>query len=142
MNRVLDKGLRKGVLLILLLSGLTTSADIVYPARLQLTETAPGVFEVSYILPVIQGKILKAQAVFPGFCESLTDPVTEVDAYQKKMYWQIGCGANALTGQQIGIEGLLGSQIDIILEITTLDVQKYPESGKGLLHHSGSPGHE
>lgn len=125
MNRMLFEGLKKGVLFILLLTGLTASADIVYPARLQLVETAPGVFEVFYVLPVIQGKIVKAQAVFPGFCESLTEPVIEIDPYQKKVRWQISCGINSLAGEQIGIEGLLGSQIDIILEVNTLDGRVY-----------------
>ena len=113
--------LRRGFLILLLFMGPSLQADIVYPARLQLTETAPGVYEVFFVLPVIQGKILRAQAVFPEFCTSNSEPVTEVDSYQKKMRWQIACGENTLAGQQIGIDGLLGSQVDIILEINTLD---------------------
>ncbi len=125
MNNALTRLIRKGVLLVLLFSGISVSADIVYPARLQMVETAPGVFEVYFVLPVIQGKIVKAQAVFPEFCQPLGEPVTEVDAFQKKMRWQVGCGDYSLTGRQIGIEGLLGSQVDIILEVTTLDGRIY-----------------
>ena len=125
MNKPFANVLKKGVLLILLLSGSNLSADIVYPARLQLTETAPGIFDVYFVLPVIQGKIVKARAVFPEFCQSQSEPLLEIDAYQKKMRWQIGCGSNPLIGSEIGIEGLLGSQIDIILEIYTLDGRTY-----------------
>ena len=112
---------RRGLLILLLFFGSGLQADIVYPARLQLTETAPGVYEVFFVLPVIQGKILRAQAVFPDFCSPNSEPVTEVDSYQKKMRWQIACGENTLAGNQIGIDGLLGSQVDIMLEVNTLD---------------------
>ncbi len=125
MNNGCIQRLKKGVFLLLMLTGFTASADIVYPARLQLVETESGVFEVLYVLPVIQGKIVKAQAIFPGFCAPVTEPEISVDAYQKKTRWKIQCGGNSLAGQQIGIEGLLGSQIDIILEVTTLDGRIY-----------------
>ncbi|MGB5316545.1 MAG: hypothetical protein WBN56_11135 [Robiginitalea sp.] len=125
MNNRIMYWLRRGLPILLLLIGPKLQADIVYPARLQLTETAPGVYEVFFVLPVIQGKILRAQAVFPEFCSSYSEPVTEVDSYQKKMRWQISCGENTLAGQQIGIDGLLGSQVDIILEINTLDGRIY-----------------
>lgn len=125
MNSCFMYWLRRGLLILLLFIGPSLQADIVYPARLQLTETAPGVYEVFFVLPVIQGKILRAQAVFPEFCSAYSEPVTEVDSYQKKMRWQITCGENTLAGQQIGIDGLLGSQVDIILEINTLDGRAY-----------------
>ena len=125
MNNGFVHWLRRGLLILLLFIGPSLQADIVYPARLQLTETSPGVYEVFFVLPVIQGKILRAQAVFPEFCSAYSEPVTEVDSYQKKMRWQIGCGENTLAGQQIGIDGLLGSQVDIILEVNTLDGRIY-----------------
>ena len=117
--------LKYGILLCLLLSSFPARADIVYPARLQLTETAPGVFEVVFILPVIQGKVLRAQPVFPEFCTPVTEPAIEADAFQKKTFWRIQCENTVLNGQQIGIEGLLGSPIDIILEVKTLQGRTY-----------------
>ncbi len=125
MNRLRGSFLKYGMLLFLLLSSFPARADIVYPARLQLTETAPGVFEVVFILPVIQGKILRAQPVFPGFCNPENEPRIEVDAFQKKTFWRIRCENTALEGQKIGIEGLLGSPIDIILEVSTLQGRTY-----------------
>jgi hypothetical protein len=125
MNNCFLHFFRRGLLILLLFCGSSLQADIVYPARLQLTETAPGVYEVLFVLPVIQGKILRAQAVFPDFCSPNSEPVTEVNSYQKKMRWQIACGENTLAGNQIGIDGLLGSQVDIILEVNTLDGRSY-----------------
>ena len=100
-------------------------ADIVYPARLQLSETAPGLFEVVFTLPVINGRILRAQPVFPEFCSPVSEPSVTVDAFQKKTRWEIRCQNTSLHGQQIGIEGLLGSPIDIILEVNTLEGRTY-----------------
>ena len=100
-------------------------ADIVYPARIQITETSPGIYEVVFILPVINGKILKAEPVFPAFCESLTEPVIQIDPFQKRSSWTIRCEGASLQGQRIGIDGLLGSPIDIILDISTLEGRTY-----------------
>ena len=100
-------------------------ADIVYPARLELKETQPGIYEVYFVLPVIQGKVLKAAPVFPEFCKALEDPRISGNAYIKELRWSIACEPEALYGQSIGISGLLGSQIDIILQITTLDNRTY-----------------
>ncbi len=125
MNKLSKSHLSAGLLLFLLLTGFQARADIVYPARLQLTEIAPGTFEVVFIIPVIKGRILKATPVFPDFCQAVSDPVIQVDAFQRKMRWQIRCTNPSLYGQQVGIEGLLGYPIDIILEINTLEGRTY-----------------
>lgn len=128
MNKPRRSRLRAALFFGLFLIGLQARADIVYPARLQLTETAPGIFEVVFILPVIQGKILRAEPIFPDICHDATDPVVQVDAFQKKMRWQLRCTNPSLFGQQVGIRGLLGSPIDIILEINTLEGRTYKAS--------------
>ena len=117
--------LRKGLLLGLFLLVFPARADIVYPARLQLTEKAPGVFEVVFTLPVINGRILRAQPVFPDFCNPVSEPTVQVDAFQKKSRWEIRCEIASLHGVQVGIEGLLGSPIDIFLEVNTLEGRTY-----------------
>lgn len=115
----------RGLLLCLFLLAFPVRADIVFPAQLRLTETSPGTYEVLFILPVINGKILKAQPVLPEFCTASTQPRVQVDAYQKKTQWEIQCDTLSLHGQQFGVEGLLGSPIDIILEIKTLEGRHY-----------------
>lgn len=109
----------------LLLLPFNMKADIVYPARLELQEVEPGVFQVYFVLPVIQGKVLKAAPVFPDFCNYLEDPQVTGNAYVKEMRWTITCDPRELYGQNIGIRGLLGSQVNIILEVTTLEGRTY-----------------
>ncbi|MDX1331518.1 MAG: hypothetical protein R3252_00695, partial [Robiginitalea sp.] len=125
MIRRLGASFRNGLLLCIFMLGFPARADIVFPAQLQLTETTPGTFEVLFILPVINGKTLKAQPVLPEFCTPISEPTVQVDAYQKKTRWEIQCENTSLHGQQIGIEGLLGSPIDIILVIRTLEGRTY-----------------
>lgn len=100
-------------------------ADIVFPARLELTETQPGVFEVLFILPVINGKVLKASPVLPEACEYMTQPQISGTSFAKKLTWRIDCMGGDLFGKQIGIEGLQGSQVDILLIINLLDGRSY-----------------
>ncbi len=104
---------------------LPARADIVYPARLELMEITPGVFEVRFVLPVFQGKVLKAQPVLPDFCTPLEAAAQYGDANSVVTRWRVSCEAADLPGQTIGIEGLLGSPIDIFLQITTLAGRTY-----------------
>jgi len=97
----------------------------VYPARLQMTETEPGIFEVNFVLPVINGKVLKARPLLPEACRPLEEPVIDGDAYTKRMRWRVACDAQALAGQKVGIEGLLGSQVDFFLSIRTMEGRRY-----------------
>ena len=100
-------------------------ADIVYPSRLELTEVEQDIFEVRFVLPVIQGKVLKAQPVLPAFCERVTDPLVDGDYNSKVVTWTVRCDADSLNGKQIGIEGLSGSQVDVLLIVKTGSGREY-----------------
>ncbi|MBL7472708.1 hypothetical protein [Robertkochia sediminum] len=125
MNNIWVKNIFRSLLWCLLLMPLSIKADIVYPARLELQEIQPGVFVVYFVLPVIQGKVLKAAPVFPEFCSYLEDPKVTGNAYVKEMRWTLQCDQKELYGQSIGISGLLGSQINIILQVNTLEGREY-----------------
>ena len=60
--------------LVLLFVPLSVSADIVYPARLEMKESEPGFFDVIFNLPIISGKRLKAKPIFPQVCEEIAEP--------------------------------------------------------------------
>ncbi|MCA6074967.1 hypothetical protein [Fulvivirga sedimenti] len=113
--------------IILFLIPKTASADIVYPARLEITEISPGVYEVYYVLPVVQGKVLKAEAILPELCQLITDRKIGGDAFIKWERWTIRC-TESLHGKKIGIEGLQGSQISIILKISMINGRVYETS--------------
>ena len=100
-------------------------ADIVYPARLEWVEISPGLFEVRLTLPVIQGKVLKARPALPDICSPLAEPQWSGDANTAIAKWEAQCTPENLPGQTIGIDGLLGSTVDIYLQITTLSGRTY-----------------
>ncbi len=110
-----------GILFFLLLVTSQLRADIVYPARLDLTEVRSNIWEVSFSLPVINGNVLKAEPLLPHPCKDISDQVVTGDAYRKITSWQISCPAELLAGERIGIEGLLGSPVDVMLSIRYLD---------------------
>ena len=56
------------LLMYFLLLPLSAPADIVYPARLEMKEREPRLFDVTFNLPIISGKRLKAKPVFPTVC--------------------------------------------------------------------------
>ncbi len=113
------------MLLFSMLSPFISSADITYPARLEMQEVEPGIFEVYFVLPVINGKVLKAYPVFPDFCQAISEPEISGNAFVKEMKWKLQCSTQRLYGENIGISGLLGSQINIIVEISTLEGRNY-----------------
>jgi hypothetical protein len=104
-------------MLLFLGCGSTIRADIVYPARLELTQIDENTFEITFILPVIQGRILRATPLLP--CSNLEDPVTIIDNFSKTMTWRVTCPE--LYGREVGLEGLGGSQVDILLRIEFLN---------------------
>ncbi len=127
MNKYLKKLFYLLLLGICLLKPADFRADIVYPARLELTETEPGVFDVFFTLPVINGKVLKASPILPENCNNLSEPKITGTAYSKNLSWKISCNEEPLYGEQIGIEGLQGSQVEILLVINLLDGRSFNE---------------
>ncbi|MUP45624.1 hypothetical protein E0K83_07675 [Gramella sp. BOM4] len=124
MNKSFKKLIFFFVLGICLLRPADFRADIVFPARLELTETEPGIFDVFFTLPVINGKVLKASPILPGNCDNLNEPKITGSAYSKVLTWSITC-EDQLYGKQIGIEGLQGSQVEILLVINLLDGRSF-----------------
>lgn len=108
-----------------MLLSMPAKADISFPARLEIVEISPGVFQVTFILPVVNGKVLKASPVLPKVCEQTSTINTEGNANIKKQTWQISCNSKNLSGETFGIDGLQGSQVDILLNINFLDGRNY-----------------
>ncbi|MCH4822293.1 hypothetical protein ML462_03825 [Gramella lutea] len=125
MNNSFKKFIFLVLLGICLLKPADFRADIVYPARLELTETEPGVFNVFFTLPVINGKVIKASPILPGTCNNLSEPKITGTAYSKNLSWKISCNEEPFYGKQIGIEGLQGSQVEILLVINLLDGRSF-----------------
>ena len=99
----------------------TAEADIVFPARLELSEVTRGNYQVTFTLPVLEGRKLRAQPLLPPICRDVTD--REVDAMPTAFTtkWQVACEPPSLAGEAILIEGLLGTQTELMVEVKTLD---------------------
>ncbi|MGB2957678.1 MAG: hypothetical protein WBD30_02210, partial [Bacteroidota bacterium] len=55
-------------LLVLLLLSSLTHADTVFPARLQMKEVEPGLFEIQFTLPIVNDRRVRAEPVLPQVC--------------------------------------------------------------------------
>lgn len=109
----------------LLLIGTSALADLTNPSTLILKETSPSRFTVELTLPVIQGRVLKARCVVPDVCVIEGDGDVRSDGFKVVRTWSMACDPKELVGKAIGVEGLLGTTIDVQLTLETLDGRKY-----------------
>ena len=100
-------------------------ADMVFPARLELVESQPGLFDVQFNLPVQNQARIKATPVLPSGCIATAPPLESNTATAYTSAWQVNCATDALQGQTVGVDGLLGSQTDVLLSIKTIDGRQY-----------------
>ena len=119
---------RRGLFLLLLLQILLpiqSRADVVYPARLEMTEVEPGVFSVRFILPMVNNQYLRANPVLPALCADLSDRETRVTPNEYAEIRRVACSPSLLFGETIAVQGLIGSQTDVILFLDMLDGRSY-----------------
>jgi len=113
------------LVVIILFAFIPARADIIFPARLELKEVNSAVFEVNFNLPIISGRRLKARPILPDVCRDLTEHEVNVTQTSYRESWEISCPPQDLYGKQIIIEGLLGTQVDVMVFINTLDGRQY-----------------
>lgn len=102
-------------------------ADIAFPARLDVAEASPGRFQVSFTLPIVEGRKLRAVPVLPRACRDVTARETSASYAGYHLKWAVRCEPPSLTGEAILVEGLLGTQTDLAFSLTTLDGRVYSE---------------
>ncbi len=116
-----SRGLCLGLLLAALAPSPTVRAHEIRPALLQIEETAPGVFEVTWKLPGKGDRALGLEPILPENLTAVAPPtVRRVPAawVQRTTYKSDG---TPLVGQSISIDGLAGVQTDVLLRIELLD---------------------
>jgi hypothetical protein len=122
----LTTGCRLFLLLLVCLSWAQPAvADTVYPARLELEEVEPGRFDVRFNLPVQNQMVVKATPVLPPVCVEPAPRQIASDPTEYAETWKVDCAPESLIGETIGVTGLLGSSVDVLLSITTLDGRQY-----------------
>jgi hydrogenase/urease accessory protein HupE len=100
-------------------------ADIAFPARLDMIEKEAGVFELTFTLPIIEGRKLRAEPRMPPTCAEITPRDSGASAGGVTTTWSVRCEPSSLAGEAILIEGLLGTQTDLAFTLTMLDGRSY-----------------
>ena len=102
--------------LALLCAALPASAHEVRPAYLEVTETDPGQFAVTWKQPVLDGRRLKLDPVFPADCTRSRER-SEIAASTLIQRWDMACD---LSTGQIEIAGLERTLTDAFVRVNRL----------------------
>ena len=108
------------VLLWLVVAAHAASAHEVRPAFLQLRETAPNEFQMTWKVPALGAFRLSMAPRLPEFCRAVGDPVLVWASGAAVEHRKIAC-AESLTGHQIRIDGLAATMTDVLVRIESAD---------------------
>ncbi len=95
----------------------TTFAHEVRPGLLQLTEVAPGRFEVLWKVPARGDRVLALQPAFSNDCRQVTSPTARIADNASMSRWILDCGTQGMEGAEIRIDGLAATMIDVLVRI-------------------------
>jgi hydrogenase/urease accessory protein HupE len=101
------------------------SADVAFPARLDVVEQDEGVFEITFTLPIVEGRKLRAEPRMPPTCVESTPRESGASAGGFTSTWTVECQPASLAGEAILIEGLLGTQTDLAFTLNLRDGRSY-----------------
>lgn len=106
-------------LLAVVLIALCAAAHEVRPAYLEVTETGAGQYEVIWKQPILDGRRLKLDPVFPGAC-ARQDERASAAAATLITRWSMDCDLNS---GELLIAGLDRTLTDVFLRIDRLDAE-------------------
>jgi len=112
---------------LLLASGLavpTAEAHEARPAYLEIKETSPNQFSVTWRTPVLAGMRLPVVLAMPADVKNLKEPVEQelADSLLERRW--IDAGAIGLAGKRIEFRGLQATITDVLVRVQTLDGQE------------------
>lgn len=115
-------GLLAGALLIALgvLAGAPARAHQFAPALLEIEELSAGEAAVGWKQPAVRVQGSQLRPVLPVECEGIGDPEVQKEGTGVRARWRIRC-PGGLTGKSVGVEGIAGSQADVLLRVTLRD---------------------
>lgn len=107
--------------LALLVGGGAALAHEIRPALLEIEETEPGAYEVTWKVPIFEGKPLVISPRFPEGMQLAAPPARRQlpGAVLEQSVYRFPGGS--LVGKSIGIEGLSALQIDTLVQLTLAD---------------------
>ncbi|MAN45531.1 MAG: HupE/UreJ family protein [Alphaproteobacteria bacterium] len=99
--------------LALMIASLGAEAHEVRPAYLEITETAPGQYDVTWKQPILDGRRLKLEPTFPEGCERQNERVTGAGG-TIILRWSMACDLNM---GALSIAGLDRTLTDVFLRL-------------------------
>jgi hydrogenase/urease accessory protein HupE len=90
------------------------------PALLEIQETSANEATVRWKQPAVRVQGSQLRPVLPVECEGLGDPEVRTEGTGIRASWKMRC-PGGLTGKSVGVEGIAGSQADVLLRITLRD---------------------
>jgi hydrogenase/urease accessory protein HupE len=90
------------------------------PALLEIEELSANESAVRWKQPQVRVQGSQLRPVLPVECEGLGDPKVQQEGTGVRASWRIRC-PGGLTGKAVGVEGIAGSQADVLLRITLRD---------------------
>jgi hypothetical protein len=90
------------------------------PALLEIDELSTGEAAVRWKQPAVRVQGSQLRPVLPIECEGIGDPEVQQEGTGLRARWRMRC-PGGLAGKSVGVEGIAGSQADVLLRITLRD---------------------
>jgi hydrogenase/urease accessory protein HupE len=90
------------------------------PALLEIEEHSADEAAVRWKQPAVRVQGSQLRPVLPVECEGIGDPQVQKEGSGIRARWRIRC-PGGLAGKSVGVEGIAGSQADVLLRITLRD---------------------
>jgi hydrogenase/urease accessory protein HupE len=90
------------------------------PALLEIEERSAGEADVRWKQPAVRVQGSQLRPVLPVECEGIGDPKVQQEGTGLRASWRMRC-PGGLAGKAVGVEGIAGSQADVLLRITLRD---------------------
>ena len=91
------------------------------PAYLQINESEPGVFEITWRRPARGEMVLSIQPVFPKYCQPQGSVANYFSQGAHVQRWTMKCQSPGLKGQTLYIDGLRHTITDVLVQIQFTD---------------------
>ncbi|HVR99775.1 MAG TPA: HupE/UreJ family protein [Thermoanaerobaculia bacterium] len=115
-------GLLAGALLLAFVAfaGVPARAHQFAPALLEVEEVSADEAAVRWKQPAVRVQGSQLRPVLPVECEGIGDPEVQKEGTGIRARWRMRC-PGGLTGKAVGVEGIAGSQADVLLRVTLRD---------------------
>jgi hypothetical protein len=100
-------------------------ADIVYPARLEVTESDSGRAQIRFTMPLVNGRLAPVRPLMPNAFSTMRLRADDRLAASRIMLWEANLKADSLFGGVIRLAGLEKTIIDVKLDIRLHNGRNY-----------------